>query len=151
MKNDYKLIMVLLVVFLAVIAIQKMLNNPAESQKRMLKVVESIKQTCPVIIDDETRLDSITLVSGYAEIVFYHTLLYMVNDTSIIAEFEERMNPLIIENTRNNPDLRIFRINNMVISNGYMDKNGEFMCKISVSPEVYKNIENSEELEVHLE
>jgi len=152
MKNDYRIIIVMIVALIAVIALQKTILNPAsKNHKYMLKTIDNINQSCPMVINDETRLDSIALKSDSTEIVYYNTLLSIINDTMDIVNFEEILKPLIIENIKSNLNLRIFRVNNMVITNNFMDKNGEFICEISVTPEIYKSNETNGELEVILE
>jgi len=148
--------MIILVVLLVYIALQKTVLNPASGRyENMLKTVDYINQSCPVMINDYTRLDSIVLISDNKEIVYFHTELNMIKDSIDIEHYESLMKHLLFLNALQNPDLRAFRVNNMTISNSYNDNDGIFLCKVSIQSEIYKNpanfIEDKEYLEVHLE
>jgi len=165
MKNDYRVILIIAVVFCLLIAGQKILYNPVASKHKMLKEVERINSVCPLMIGEVTRLDSVVLSSDSKEVVLFYTNLKMYlniidiegsEDFNLYVDFndfediedaegnEEAQEHLLqshITIAKINPEMRIFRINNMVISNVYMNENGKFLYKISVTPEMYNKVD----------
>jgi len=56
-----------------------------------------------------------------------------------IDELTNYLEPLIVNNIKSNPDIKVFRDNKATMSYYYKDKNGEFVIKISVTPDKYLN------------
>ena len=145
-KNDYKIIITLLIVFGVIIFIQKTYYSSATSERKMLKSISEINLLCPLMIDGNIRLDSI-YIPNESEIIYNYSLIDMIKDSMDIHEFEDYIKPLVISNIKSNPEFRIYKDNNVVISHDYKDKDGETVLLISVSPEIYNEIdkEKSEE------
>ena len=131
-KNDLKIIIIIILALLAVIGIQKLVYNSSASKNRMLKTIEKSNKLCPFAFDDETILDSISLKSDHTEIIFNLKLINQIKDSIDVKDFEELMTPILVKNAKTDSNLRIYRVNKMVISYTYSDKNQELITKISV-------------------
>ena len=63
-----------------------------------------------------------------------------------IFDFEEYIQPKIIENIKNKHEFRPFRAKKMTISYMYKDKYDNLILKISVAPEQYMQNKKNEEV-----
>jgi hypothetical protein len=50
---------------------------------------------------------------------------------------ENNLRPILINGVKTNPDMKINRDNNTTMGYYYKDKNGEFLFKILVTPDLY--------------
>jgi len=150
-KNDYHLIMVLLVSLAIIIIFQKLFHSPAANDFRIKRTIEKINQICPMVIDGEIQLENIYLLRDSGIVILTHSLPNTITDSLFILDFEEIIKPIILENVKKNHVFRIFRANNMTFVHIFKDINDEFLSEISISPEKYKQNEENEELEVHFE
>ena len=99
--------------------------------------LELNKQT-PMQIDQYSRLDSASTI-GKTNFVYHYTLNDIVKSEVNIDTVDKYIRPNIIENVKSNPDLKVFRDNNVTLDYKYYDKNGEFALDVSVTPELYRN------------
>jgi c-di-AMP phosphodiesterase-like protein len=136
-KNDYRLIIMILAGVLLIIAIQKIYFSSAAQERRMLNYINEINQKCPIMLDNETQLEKLEILNETKEIVYTCVLINSIMDSIIIANYEKQKLPLLLENTKTDPNKRIFRANNMTISYIYKDKNDELIFKCSLLPETY--------------
>jgi hypothetical protein len=88
------------------------------------------------MIDSDTRLDS---AMALPEKVFqYHyTFVNLAKSELEIDTVRKYMEPGLIDNVKTNPDLKIYRDNEVTMAYHYQDKDGVFLLKISVTPEQY--------------
>ena len=138
-KNDYKIIIIMIVLFTIIISIQKTYYGSAALERRMLKSVNEINLSCPVMVDENMniRLDSVS-VGEYKEIIYNCTLIDMIKDSMNIQVFEDYISPVITDNIASNPEYRIYKDNNVTISHYYKDRNGESILGFLTPPEAYK-------------
>ena len=61
-----------------------------------------------------------------------------LQDSINLNAFEEYMQPLLLNNIKTNPDLKIYRDNKTTMAYYYKDMNGEFITKISITEDLYK-------------
>jgi hypothetical protein len=150
-KKDYRIIIILLAGILLIIAIQKIYFSTAAQERRILDTVNDINQKCPLMLDNDTQLQSLEIINEKHEIIYKCVLINIIKDSININDYEEHTIPLMIENTKSDPNKRIFRANKMTITYHYKDKDDNFILKHSVSPEIYnindKNKNNIEKKE----
>ena len=106
--------------------------------KVLMETASSLNENCPIMVDQETRLDN---VMGLPNNVFQYnyTLVNWTIDSINIIELENSIQPLILNNVISNPDLETFRNNRTTLDYNYRDKNGVFITRISITPEDYEN------------
>ena len=115
---------------------QQLFKKDLESELKSV-ALELNKQT-PMKVDQFSRLDSASTI-GKTNLIYYYTLTEIEKSEVNLDTVNKYIRPNIIENVKNNPDLKIFRDNNITMDYKYYDKNGEFATEISVTPELYKN------------
>jgi hypothetical protein len=138
MKRDYKVIIVMLFGILAVIAIQRVYFSDAGREQRLLKVVSDLNQKCPMTLDKETELEGVAILKDSLEVIYTCVLINSIKDSVSISDFREHIEPIVMSNTRDSLEFRPFRAKNMTVSYVYKDKNGDFILKISIPSEKYR-------------
>ncbi len=109
---------------------------PPSFDKVMKQAASELNESCPMMIDEDTRLDN--AVAFHDSVFQYnYTLVNWVKDSIDLSVFEEYMQPVLLNGVKTNPDLKMCRDNKMTMAYNYKDMNGEFMTKISITAEQY--------------
>jgi len=139
-KIDYKKFAVwaitFIVAYLAAYFLVEQLRTP-NLDKVMMKTASMINESCPIMVDSETRLDNaIALPSMVFQ--YNYTLVNMEKETVDTIMLKNYLEPNIINFVRTNPDMKFQRDNKVTINYYYKDKNGNYLFTISVTPEQYE-------------
>ena len=104
----------------------------------MLQTVESINRECPKMIDEHTRLDEVMAMPPNS-MIYNYTLVNLdmddVNMNNVVPSLEE----VLLKMVKEGSDFEVFRANKVTITYRYFDKEGMFMVKIDITPEMYLN------------
>lgn len=109
---------------------------PPSFDKVLMQTASKLSETCPIMVDEATRLDNVAAFPGNI-IQYNYTLVNWVKDSIDIKAFEEYMQPMILNNVKTNPDLKTFRENKTTMAYYYRDMKGEYVSKISVTADQY--------------
>ncbi|MFV0269135.1 MAG: hypothetical protein ACK5HT_18570 [Draconibacterium sp.] len=113
---------------------------PPSFDKVMMQAVSKINESCPIMVDQDTRLDNaIALPENILQ--YNYTLVNWVKDSVDLNAFEDYMQPMILKNVKTNPDLKIYRDNKTTMAYNYKDMNGLFITKISITADQYSDSE----------
>ncbi len=113
---------------------------PQSFDKVMMKAASEINESCPIMIDQDTRLDNaIALPDNILQ--YNYTLVNLVKDSVDLKAFEDYMQPMILNNVKTNPDLKIYRDNKTTMAYNYKDMNGVYITKISITADQYSDSE----------
>ena len=137
-QKTIKTIIGLIVGAAVFITVQLVFFQKQSFDKAMLEAADEINKSCPMMVDKETRLDN---AAALPDNVFqYNYTLINANKSDIdIEDFTIYMEPIIVNNVKTNPDLKIYRENKVTMSYYYKDKNSLFLTKIVVTPDKYSN------------
>ena len=91
---------------------------------------------CPEMVDPETRLDSVVLLSE--GLMYFYTLPNKDNSGIASNAFAAYLMPEIIDNIRTNPRMEMFRDSSITMFFNYLDREGELITDFSVKPEQYR-------------
>lgn len=127
----------MMAVFVGVLVQQFFFKAPS-FDKQLMNAASELNETCPIMVDQETRLDNAITLPGKI-FQYNYTLINFEKDSIDINLFEDHMKPLILNNVKTNPDLKEFRENMVTMAYSYRDKNGIFILKISIDPKQYQN------------
>jgi len=118
-------------------AVQQLFFKAPSYDKTMMAVASELNKTCPVMVDAETRLDN--AVALPVNIFQYNYTLVNYEkaglDTLVI---KNKMEPILINLIRTNPQMKYQRDHRTTINYYYKDKYGEYVLLISVTPEKYE-------------
>ncbi|MCZ4410045.1 hypothetical protein O3Q51_14580 [Cryomorphaceae bacterium 1068] len=118
------------------ILVQQFFFKPPSYDQVMMQAASEINKSCPIMVDQETRLDNaVALPENIFQ--YNYTLVNMEKATTDIGQLETYLRPTLINNVRTNPDMKINRDNETTMSYYYKDKHGEFLFKILVTPDLY--------------
>ena len=125
-----------LVVGLLVVFLVKQLLFTPSFDKAMMQAASKINESCPMMVDQDTRLDNaIALPDNTFQ--YNYTLVNLVKDSTDIPAFQNYMQPVILNNIKTNPDLKVYRDYKVTMTYDYKDMNGIFVTKISIKPDQY--------------
>ena len=111
--------------------------KPQSFDNVMMQVASEINKSCPIMVDSETRLDNVIALPDNVFQYNYTLINYSKEDVNV-NDIIKNIEPGIINNVRTNPDMQIYRDNKTTMNYFYKDKNGEFINKISVTPDMYQ-------------
>ena len=120
--------------------VKQLIFAPPTFDKAMMQAASKINESCPIMVDQETRLDNAAALPDNV-FQYNYTLINAIIDSVDLKAFEDYMQPIILNNVRTNPDMKAYRDNEVTMAYYYKDRNGEFITKISISADQYSNIE----------
>jgi hypothetical protein len=118
-------------------AVQHFFFKPPTFDKMLMDAASELNKTCPFMVDEETRLDNAVALPGKVFQYNYTLIEYEIDEISVDTA-QKYLVPSIINNVKSNPDLQTFRDNQVTLTFNYKDKNGVFIMKFSVTPEMYQ-------------
>ncbi len=135
-KKTINTIIGLAVGLIVAFLVKQFVFAPPSFDKVMMQAASTINESCPIMVDQDTRLDNaIALPDNILQ--YNYTLVNWIKDSIDLKAFEDYMRPMILNNVKTNPDLKIYRDNKTTMAYNYTDMNGEFIIKISISADQY--------------
>jgi len=118
-------------------AVQQLFFQPPTFDEQMVKVASELNKTCPMMVDSETRLDNaISLPENVFQ--YNYTLINLTKTQVDTTDLKAYLEPVILNNIRTNPDLKMFRDNKVTMAYQYFDKNSEHLVKMSFAANQYQ-------------
>lgn len=122
---------------LAYFGTQQLFPNSDSLDKTLMNVASEINKTCPIIIDSETRLDN-TISLPNKILQYNYTTINIVKDSVNIDNVKIQLESKLINNVKNNPQMKTLKDYKTTFNYYYKDKNGLFLFIISVTPDKYE-------------
>jgi len=99
----------------------------------LVKMSEELNKNCPVMVDEMTRLDSISVVDS--KVVQYNYTVVAVSKDSLITDLEG-IKAFLKNNSQNNLDtikkMEFYRENKIPMKYYYNDKNGKYLLDFTI-------------------
>jgi hypothetical protein len=108
--------------------------------KAMMEFSSEFNKTCPIMIDNVTRLDNVVVLPNNV-LQYNYSILSLYKDSVNIEEMKTFLEPNILSNAKTNPQMKMIRDNNTTLNYNYKDKEGVFLLLITIKPEQYKEQE----------
>jgi len=122
-------------------------SGNVDYNEEFVKIADEMNKSCPVQVDQETRLDNV-VVLPMNTVQYNYSLVNMDKTASDVHSLKATLEPMIVETVKSNPQLEYFRSKRATLNYHYSDKNGKELFLISVSPDKYeKNQEDKESQE----
>ncbi|MFT5337058.1 MAG: hypothetical protein ACI9YL_001060 [Luteibaculaceae bacterium] len=139
-KMDKKKVLGMLVgaaaFLIAYFAVQQVFFKPPTFDKQMMQIASELNKSCPMMVDAATQLDNaIALPENTFQ--YNYTLVSMEIETVDISELKNYLEPIILNTIKTNPDLKIFRDNEVIMAYNYKDRSGKHLFKLSFKPGNY--------------
>lgn len=116
---------------------QQLFFKAPSFDKIMMSAANEINKSCPLMVDQETRLDN-TIALPDNRFQYNYTLVNFEKQSLNIEELKEKLKPTIINIVKTNPQMKIMREKAVTVVYSYKDKNGVFLFEIVVTPDQYK-------------
>jgi hypothetical protein len=137
-QNNRIIPIFVLVIGIFAIILMKHLFIDSSYDRVLLNKVHEINRSCPVMIDRDTRLDS-SCVPRHLTLQYDYTMVNALKDSIDIINFHTNLEQSILYSVKQNPELKPYLENNVIIVCQYKDKTGTFVTKVSITPEQYRN------------
>jgi hypothetical protein len=135
-KNTIGAILGLVAFAITYFAVQQIFFKPASFDKAMMDAASELNKSCPIMVDQETRLDNAVALPD--NIFQYNYTLVNLDKSEVNQDtLKKYIEPGLINNMKTNPDLKVYRENKVTMAYYYKDKNGEFVLKLSITPDMY--------------
>jgi len=125
-----------IVVVVVIYILQQVFFKTPSFDKVMMETASEINKNCPIMVDQETRLDNVIALPNNVY-QYNYTLINRIKDSLNVEDIQNYFEPKILNNVKTDPALEIFRKNKKTMAFHYRDKNGEFILNISITPEKY--------------
>lgn len=122
--------------FASYFAVQYFFFSTPSFDKVMMEAASEINKTCPIMVDQETRLDN-AIALPENSLQYNYTLINIENTEVNPDTVKKYIEPGIINLVKTSPDMKIYRDNKTTMIYNYRDKNGVFILKLSITPEMY--------------
>lgn len=132
-----KIFGLVLIFALILFAAQRVFFSSPSSDRDVKKFVKGMNNTCPTMVDPETRLDKV-FVFGKNNLQFNYTLVRMDKDSLPIPSLKKYMEPVIMDKIKNSSSLRKFIYKDLTWIYSYNDRNGDFIFKVTYTPDQFK-------------
>ncbi|BAX80635.1 hypothetical protein [Labilibaculum antarcticum] len=116
--------------------IMNLFREPA-FDKAMMEIASELNESCPIMVDQETRLDNAIAMQDN-KFQYNYTLVNVVKDSINIEELKNNLSPTIVNFVKTNPDMKNIRDHETIVNYSYKDMTGVFLFTISVKPIEYK-------------
>ena len=120
----------------AYFAVQQIFFKTPSFDKAMMEAASQLNASCPIMIDKDTRLDNAAAMPDNV-FQYYYTLVNVDQSEVNIDTLRKYIEPLIVNGVKTSPDLKAYRDNKVTMGYHYRDKNGVFLMKIDVTPDLY--------------
>nr|WP_319397652.1 hypothetical protein [uncultured Carboxylicivirga sp.] len=122
-------------VVVAILVQQFMFTTPS-FDKVLMKTASNLNKECPMMVDQETRLDNAIALSNDV-FQYNYTLVNIRKDSIDLEAFNNYMKPMLVNNVKTSPDLKVFRDHNITLAYQYKDNDGAFVTKIEITSQQY--------------
>lgn len=113
------------------------LSSRSETEKTLLQKASEINNGFPLMIDDETRADSVTIL-GKDTLLYHYTLIKVQKETLDVATLQSQFSPILIYNVKQSKELETLKEKNIVFGYTYNDYNQKEIFTFFITPEMYK-------------
>ena len=122
---------------IAFFAVQQIFFRPPSFDKQMNTIASELNKTCPMMVDQNTRWDNAMAMSDNT-FLYTYTLINHSKSEVNLDTVKKYIEPFLINSVKSSPELKLFRDHKTTMVYNYRDKNGVFVVKFAVTPEMYQ-------------
>lgn len=115
---------------------KELTSKQSDFDKVLIQTSNEINKSCPMLVDQETRLDNTDVLPGKT-LIYNYTLLNLEKSQISVDTIKKYVDPTILNLVRTSPDMQVFRDNETTFKYLYKDKIGAFVYELTITPEMY--------------
>ena len=112
-------------------------RSATDIDSRLSIVASAINKNCPIVVDQDLRLDN-TVALPNMTFQYNYTLVNYEKAQLNMEVVEETLFPALLENAKTNPDMKEMRDAKVTFNYYYKDNKGEFVTKYIITPSMYQ-------------
>jgi hypothetical protein len=136
-KKTVGIIVGIIVFAITFIGTQQLFFKTPSFDKTLMNISSEINKTCPIMVDSQTRLDN-TISLPEKVLQYNYTVINVVKDSVNIDNVKNQLKPNIINNVKNNPQMKTLKDYKTTFNYYYKDKNDQFLFIIAITPNEYE-------------
>lgn len=144
-KFNVKVLLIIFVGLVMVGVIAKGLHYGVETLMTKVNVVdlviqksaEAANKSCPMMVDEITRLDNVTALPGKT-LQYNYTIFNIDRELLDTTAFKDQMRPQMIQMIQTMPEMSSIRDYDVTLKYVYKDEAGDYLFKISIDSQQYK-------------
>lgn len=106
---------------------------PAPVSKQLDDLANSINKRCPIVVDSTTVLNNCAAISGFRLHFNYQVNTVSKEEVDTVALIMGSRQEMITK-LKTDPNMAVFKDNNLSLSATYYDKSGVYICSVAVVP-----------------
>jgi predicted secreted Zn-dependent protease len=119
------------------IVVQQIFFGVPSFDKILMKTASELNKMCPIMVDQYTRWDNTAALPNNT-FEYNYTLISHTKSEVNLDTAKKYVLPGLINRVKTEPDLKMFRDKNVTMIYNYHDKNGVFVVRYSITPDMYK-------------
>jgi len=116
--------------------VQNLLFKQPKIDEFLLQVANGVNKTCPKMMDADTRLDNVTTLPNN-KFQYNYTLVNLSKEQVDTIKMHQLIDANIINGVKTSQDFKIFREHKTTIGYYYKDKEGKYIMRLFVTPQMY--------------
>jgi hypothetical protein len=117
-------------------AVQQLFFKVPSIDKVLMNAASEINKTCPIMVDEYTRLDNAVALPN-STFEYNYTILNHDKTEINLDTAKKYIEPVLLKRVKTDPDSKFFRDKDVILLYNYRDKNGVFVVKYSITPDMY--------------
>lgn len=137
MKNKRIGVIAGVIGFVVMYMVIKILFTPS-FEESMEKLGKEINKGCPVMVDEFTQLDSVSVNKDNRTFKYHYTISGLDMEGTDMNSTYERMKKVLIDALKVSPELKVMKKNDVTFYYIYSSKEREKLLEITVGPSDYQ-------------
>lgn len=117
------------------LGVEYFFNRSSTFDEQMMKTASELNKTCPIMVDNDTRLDNVIALSDNVFQCNYTLVNYSKGELDI-EKLEKNISTSILKNVKSNPSIKLYRGKKAAIACSY--KNDVFPFSLEYKYNDYK-------------
>lgn len=109
-------------------------SRPSTAEQ-LQKLAAKVNKTCPLMLDEMTRLDSISVPQN--KFTYHYTLVAAEKEMGDFEAVREEVRPRLVSYLKTSPDMKFARDNALHVVYKYRDRHQKELFEIEIAPEDY--------------
>jgi hypothetical protein len=111
-------------------------RNESQIERSLIATSNEINANLPIVLDEYTRLDSTSVGDG-RRFTYEYTILGVEASSMDFKVFEDSIRQELVDDYRNNEEMRELRVRNVEVTYNYRTESGEEIASITISPDSF--------------